>query len=246
VTATIQIKRRVGSAGIPTSLAEGEPAFHDSGGGPAELYIGTTPAAVLTLVGSTRQVEIAGAQTITGAKTIAIANLKITGGAAGNVPTTDGSGNLSWSAGGGGGATLMISDTPPGSPTPGTLWFETDTGILWVYYTDINSSQWVAIGGPPTSASAITISDTPPASAAPGSLWFETDTGILWVYYADINSSQWVAIGGPPAPSPSVVISDTVPASPSSGMLWFETDTGILWVYYPDVNSSQWVQVKGS
>ena len=69
MTATIQIRRRVGSAGVPTTLAEGELAFHDTGGGPAELYIGTTPTAVLTLVAASRQVEIAGAQTVTGAKT---------------------------------------------------------------------------------------------------------------------------------------------------------------------------------
>jgi hypothetical protein len=110
MVATIKIKRRVGSAGAPASLAEGELAFHDSGGGPAELYIGTTPAAVLTLVSNTRQVEIAGAQSITGTKTIAVSALKITGGAATNVLTTDGAGNLSWSAAPGGGITAVSHD----------------------------------------------------------------------------------------------------------------------------------------
>jgi hypothetical protein len=111
MTAVIQIKRRVGSAGIPTALAEGELGFHDPGGGPASLYIGTTPAGVLILVDSTRQVELTGAQTITGAKTISVANIKITGGAATNVLTTDGSGNLSWSAAPGGGITAVSHDT---------------------------------------------------------------------------------------------------------------------------------------
>jgi hypothetical protein len=111
MVAIIQIKRRVGSAGAPTALAEGELGFHDPGGGPASLYVGTTPAGILTLVDATRQVEIAGAQTISGVKTISVANLKITGGASTNVMTTDGAGNLSWSAAPGGGITAVSHDT---------------------------------------------------------------------------------------------------------------------------------------
>jgi hypothetical protein len=47
----------------------------------------------------------------------------------------------------GGGASLSISDTPPASPVNGQLWWESKTGILWLYYTDPNTSQWVAVGG---------------------------------------------------------------------------------------------------
>jgi hypothetical protein len=46
-----------------------------------------------------------------------------------------------------GGASLTISDTVPASPTNGQLWWESDTGILWLYYTDPNTSQWIAVGG---------------------------------------------------------------------------------------------------
>jgi len=121
MTATIQIRRRVGSAGVPASLAEGELAFQDPGGGPASLFIGTTPAAVLTLVSATRQVEIAGAQTVTGAKTFSPTSLKITGGAATNILTTDGAGNISWTAAPGGGITAVSHDTTmtgDGNATP--------------------------------------------------------------------------------------------------------------------------------
>jgi hypothetical protein len=114
MTATIKIKRRVGSAGVPTTLAEGELAFHDIGGGPAELYVGTTPAAVLTLVSNTRQVEIAGAQTITGAKTFTPGSggsFHLTGGSATNILSTDGAGNVSWTAAPGGGIAAVSHDT---------------------------------------------------------------------------------------------------------------------------------------
>ena len=44
---------------------------------------------------------------------------------------------------GGGGASVTISDTAPGSASAGDLWWESDTGILKIYYTDADSSQWV-------------------------------------------------------------------------------------------------------
>jgi hypothetical protein len=50
-------------------------------------------------------------------------------------------------AGGGGGASLTISDTAPVAPTVGAMWWESDSGILWLWYNDGNTSQWVEIGG---------------------------------------------------------------------------------------------------
>lgn len=47
----------------------------------------------------------------------------------------------------GGGASVTISDTAPGSPTAGSLWFESDSGKTFIYYTDANSSQWVQVSG---------------------------------------------------------------------------------------------------
>lgn len=110
---TLQIKRRIGTAGTPTALAAGELAFHDTGGSTAlaELYVGTTgPTAVKTLVSSTRQVEIATVQTITAAKTFDITVLKLLGGASSNILTTDGAGNLSWEAAPGGGIVSVSHD----------------------------------------------------------------------------------------------------------------------------------------
>jgi len=37
---------------------------------------------------------------------------------------------------------MAISDTPPASPTTGQLWFESDTGLTYIYY----DSSWVEIG----------------------------------------------------------------------------------------------------
>jgi hypothetical protein len=108
----IQIKRRIGSPGRPDELAPGELAYTDplTDAGDA-LFIGNGEF-VKTLVSAERQVELDGEQIIRGEKTIDIANLKITGGQAGDVIETDGEGNLRWtSAGGGGLPTGFVGDT---------------------------------------------------------------------------------------------------------------------------------------
>ena len=50
---------------------------------------------------------------------------------------------------------LEVSENAPSSPSAGDLWWESDTGILSVYYDDgvgSPSSQWVEIGSGPTGA----------------------------------------------------------------------------------------------
>lgn len=109
--AIIQIKRRIGTPGVPTTLAVGELAYNDPGGAAGdELFIGTNPPGVKTLISADRQVEIDGDQTINGEKTIDVANFKLLGGGNNNILATDGAGNLQWTA----------------SPTGGILAVETD------------------------------------------------------------------------------------------------------------------------
>jgi hypothetical protein len=64
--------------------------------------------------------------------------------ALGAIPWYNVDGGTTWAkVGGGGGASLTISDTPPGSPTAGAMWWNSVLGTLMVYYNDGNSSQWV-------------------------------------------------------------------------------------------------------
>jgi len=59
------------------------------------------------------------------------------------VPTTlDPSGMKLLNAGG-----VIIADVAPASPTPGTLWWESDTAILWIWYLDADTGQWVQAAG---------------------------------------------------------------------------------------------------
>lgn len=43
----------------------------------------------------------------------------------------------------GGGSSVNISDTPPANVSANSLWWDSNTGILKIYYNDGNSTQWV-------------------------------------------------------------------------------------------------------
>jgi hypothetical protein len=78
----------------------------------------------------------------------------------------------------GGGASVTISDTAPGSPTAGNMWWQSSTGRLMIYYTDANTSQWVEASGGGTATDEvvgglITIASTAPASPAVGDIWID-------------------------------------------------------------------------
>jgi hypothetical protein len=66
---------------------------------------------------------------------------------------------ISGGGGGGGGTKLTASDTSPIGPAANDLWWETDTGALYIWYNDGDSSQWVMIApgayGTPTVVSDI-------------------------------------------------------------------------------------------
>ena len=42
-----------------------------------------------------------------------------------------------------GGASITVSDTAPANPVAGALWFDSVGGQLYLFYQDLNSSQWV-------------------------------------------------------------------------------------------------------
>jgi hypothetical protein len=98
---TVQHLRRLGSVGAPPSLLQGQFAINDPGGTTLPRLYGGGQSGVVTLVSSSRQVELVGDQTITGNKTIAVTALHLTGGSAGDTLRTDGLGGLTWVAGNG-------------------------------------------------------------------------------------------------------------------------------------------------
>jgi len=142
--------------------------------------------------------------------------------------TTDGTNYSDLGAGG-----ASVSDTAPTSPASGQIWFESDTGQTFVYYSDGTSSQWVEIGA---SGTAAFISDSAPSNPVSGQIWFNSSDGGTYVYYADGSSNQWIEVGAQPQ---TLNIGDTAPASPVNGQLWYNSSDGGTYVYY----GSAWVEV---
>lgn len=133
--------------------------------------------------------------------------LVIVSGAVRELPTGD------TLPGGGGGSSVTISDTAPGSPAAGDLWFSSVDGSLSVYYDDGTSLQWVAVSGPqgaqgPTGAAGAAGADGAgvPAGGTTGQLLAKTSG-------TDFDT-QWV--------SPQITVSSTAPGSPVLNQLWLD------------------------
>jgi hypothetical protein len=138
------------------------------------------------------------------------------------------------SSGGG----LTVSATPPAGPDNGDMWFSSNDGKTYVYYSDGDSSQWVEVGAS-VSGEFITVSSTAPTSPEHGALWWDPDNGNLYIYYTDVDSSQWVSATGP-----QVFVGTTAPAG-YQGQLWFNSSTGKTYIYFDDGTSAQWVSAIG-
>lgn len=84
-------------------------------------------------------------------------------------------------------SSVTVSATAPTGPKNGDLWFDTDSGSLFVY-VEIASS-WIEVsGGSSGSTFSVTTSVSTP-SGSDGDLWFNETTGELYVY---IDSVGWV------------------------------------------------------
>ena len=144
---------------------------------------------------------------------------------------------------------IAIADISPASPTSGDLWWDTNLGVLKIYYQDVDTSQWVDAS--PTASSVqgakVITSDLPPMNPVQGDLWWNSSEGSLKVYFSDGDSNQWVdaspggVITGGGA---SVTTSDAPPSNAADGDLWWQSDVGVLKIYYDDGNTQQWVDAS--
>jgi len=102
--------------------------------------------------------------------------------------------------GGGGGASVTVAGTAPSSPSAGDLWFDNTDLVLYVYYNDGTSNQWVQTNpsgaggssGGSSGGASVTVGNTAPTSPTAGDLWFDDDDLFLYVYIDDGSSTQWV------------------------------------------------------
>jgi hypothetical protein len=88
-------------------------------------------------------------------------------------------------SGGGGGASVTISETAPASPTAGNVWFNSTEGTSYIYY----DSFWVPIS-PPKASLEVVSSATAPADTS--AIWYNTENGNAYIYY----DSFWTTLSG--------------------------------------------------
>jgi hypothetical protein len=56
-------------------------------------------------------------------------------------------GDKTWKAVAAGGSTIEVGDAPPTGKPANTMWWESDTGGLFLLYNDGNTTQWVQVNG---------------------------------------------------------------------------------------------------
>jgi len=133
----------------------------------------------------------------------------------------------------------IVSPTVPTNPNNGDIWYNSALGISYVYYSDVDSGQWVELISPapdvPTINSIDDITDVVLDNPVDGQVLIFDTANNGWINETiDISATT---------------VSDTAPTvpAPSQGDGWFDSSSGYLYVYYNDGNGSgQWVEVKAN
>jgi len=73
---------------------------------------------------------------------------------------------------------ILFSDSPPAGPTNNTLWWQSNTGVLKVYYTDADGAQWVD-ASPVAPTSSLLISDDTTSAVTIYPIFTSNTTGAL-------------------------------------------------------------------
>ena len=137
------------------------------------------------------------------------------------------------------GASITVSDTPPSSPSPGALWYDSVGGQLYVWYTDPNTSQWVPttnqMGGGYLPLQGVTNgSDAPPGQIGevissvvqPGAVTLTSTVAANIASISlspgdwDVHGEIWLSVGtGAPVNVVGAIntVSATLPATQSIG-----------------------------
>ena len=149
----------------------------------------------------------------------------------------DGTVNVFNGTGGGGGSSVVISGSPGSNYAPGSLWFDTNEGRLFVYASGngVEYPDWYQ-----TNAEGIALmSDTPPSGTGvespprDGSIWWNTLMGTLFVY--DMTTSGWYEV----AANRSVAFGAAAPNPIVAGQGWYDSGSDTLRIW--DGNS--WIGV---
>lgn len=92
---------------------------------------------------------------------------------------------LQGNSGGGGGASVIISPTPPTTQSLGDIWLDSDNGKTYIW----DGAYWIEVGGSSSQAVAA-VNSIPPANPILGSIWMNSSTAKTYIY----DGSFWAQI----------------------------------------------------
>jgi len=92
---------------------------------------------------------------------------------------------LQGNSGGGGGASVIISPTPPSTPGLGDIWLDSDNSNTYIW----DGQYWVEVGAGTAQAVAAVLA-TPPSNPVLGTIWMNTSTAKTYIY----DGSYWAEI----------------------------------------------------
>jgi hypothetical protein len=158
---------------------------------------------------------------------------------------------------GGGGASVVVSDTAPVSPSVGNIWFDSNKLNTYIYYNDGDSSQWV-------NATSVSVGTILPAQTGNSGKFLTTDgSTVSWATFTGYagsagysGSTGYTGSIGAAASTPAAVsnqqntstgafglpVGTTAqrPVTAYNGYTRINSDTNYLEVYY----NSNWVTMQ--
>jgi hypothetical protein len=191
---------------------------------PSGLIVGTTDIQII----ENKVIDGAANSLVVHLDTDVVGNLPIVslGGGVGASDTTVFYGDGTWREPGGG-ASIIVSDTPPASPEVGQMWFDSASACLFVWYEDSSAGQWVVAvnvgsGAGGGAVGVLSISATGPlsVSASVGDVVLSLDAPLGIAFGGTGGASApaaLTALGAAPILSPVLLGTPTGPtASPGT------------------------------
>ncbi len=181
--------------------------FYDTSVSPAELKIfnGTNWVTVGASVAD---------GSITNAKLQGDDDGTLAQGTSGQLLTATGDGQFKWTDAG---SLPSGTDTPAQPVAEGTMFYETDTDILWVS----DGANWVEL----QSAGSTLVSGTEPLNPSAGDVYYNTSDNNLYYY----NGTDWVMLNG--VATGTVTPTD---GTGTAGETYYDTTTNTYYVYGSD------------
>ena len=114
------------------------------------------------------------------------------------------------------GSSVTTSDDQPSNPNDGDLWYETDSGSLYVFVEENGVGNWIETGTSGSGPAIYTQDDTPSVSSN-GDLWWDTDAGALYIRIVEGSNSYWVETAGSGSTGGGGITSVAADATPELG-----------------------------